>query len=98
LAEGMQGISQVPVLRGEKHTVRDWVLVENLPTPYMQQMTFVKEGHKFVVNEVPESAELYDLQADPKQLRNLAHKPEFSARKSDLQHACEAAITEKDRR
>ena len=98
LAEGMQGISQVPVLRGETQAVRDWVLVENLPTPHMHQMTFVKDGHKLVVNEAPESTELYDLQADPRQMRNLAHHADFSALKSDLQQACDEAIKEKDQR
>jgi arylsulfatase A-like enzyme len=95
---GMQGISQMPVICGETRAVRDWVLVENLPTSYMQQMTFVKDGHKLVINEAPESTELYDLHADPRQMRNLANNPEFYTLKEDLQSACDVAIKEKDRR
>jgi uncharacterized sulfatase len=97
-ADGMQGISQMPVIRGDTCAVREWVLVENLPTSHMQQMTFVKDNHKLVVNEAPESTELYDLHADPGQMQNLANHPEFSSLKARLQSECDVAISEKDRR
>ena len=91
-ADGMQGISQLPVIRGEASAVRDWIIVEMLPTPHMHQITFVKDGHKLVLNEDAESTELYDLRADPGQIRNLANNPEFSSRKEHLLSACDAAI------
>ena len=63
----------------EAEAVRDWVIVENLPTADMQQMTFVKDGCKLVLNEDAASAELYDQRTDPRQMKNLANHPDHQS-------------------
>jgi len=78
---GVQGISQVPVLRGETESVRDWALVDHvasrnqthpeLDTVDLHQTTFVFEEWKLVVYAHTEEGELYDLAADPGQVCNL---------------------------
>ena len=61
----------------------------------MHQKTVVKDNHKLVVNEDASATELYDLGADPRQMRNLAGLSEHNAVKSDLL-ADLARVTEED--
>lgn len=71
----MQGASLLPLARGEKPCGRDATLVECRGTHLLNQRTLVTPSHKLVVyDEVPEG-ELYDLEADPNQYRNVWHEP-----------------------
>lgn len=77
---GVQGISALPVLRGEAECVRDWALVDHvasrnqshpeLDTVDLHQTTFVWEEWKLVVYAHAEYGELYDLRSDPHQRIN----------------------------
>ncbi len=67
----VQGVSQVPVLRGETESVCDWALVDFLATVRLHQRTFVHDGHKLVLYRHADYGELYDLESDPEQLDNL---------------------------
>jgi arylsulfatase A-like enzyme len=80
-----QGVSQLPILRGEVDTVRDWALVDNLSTYNqkperrhrdMHQQTLVAEEWKIVCYRHADYGELYDLTVDPDQRRNCWDDPE----------------------
>jgi arylsulfatase A-like enzyme len=81
---GVQGISQLPILRGETDSVRDWALVDHvasrnqshpeLDTVDLHQTTFVYEEWKLVVYAHTDDGELYDLSADPGQIHSLWDK------------------------
>ena len=66
-----QGISQLPVIRGETEMLRDWTLVDFLATVHLHQQTFVKGDWKLVVYRHADYGELYDLADDPDQHTNL---------------------------
>jgi arylsulfatase A-like enzyme len=67
-----QGVDLSPVLRGEADSVQDAVLVEMRATQRtLNQHTLITDRHKLVVYRHTEAGELYDLQADPDQYRNL---------------------------
>lgn len=80
----VQGISQLPILRGETDTLRDWALVDFLATPSLHQQTFVQGDYKLVVYRHASYGELYDLATDPDQYRNLFDDPRFRTRKCEL--------------
>ncbi|MBE7463691.1 MAG: sulfatase-like hydrolase/transferase [Planctomycetes bacterium] len=83
-AVGMQGVSQLPVLRGESSGARDWALIENHATPRVYQQSFVTRTHKLVVYRDAEYGELYDLSADPEQTANLWSRAEHAALREQL--------------
>jgi len=66
-----QGVSHIPVLRGETDSVRDWALVEHLATVHLHQQTLVTGSWKLVCYRHADYGELYDLRDDPDQERNL---------------------------
>lgn len=80
---GVQGVSQLPVLRGETESVLDHALVdfvacdtppgkdpENFAT--LHQQTLVHGDYKLIVyRHCPEEGELYNLADDPEQCANL---------------------------
>ncbi len=71
----VQGVSQLPVLRGQTDAVRDWALVDFLATVHLHQQTFVHDGCKLVVYRHADYGELYDLDEDPDQYHNLWDSP-----------------------
>jgi uncharacterized sulfatase len=73
---GVQGVSQLPLIRGETDCVRDWALVDFIATVKLHQQTFIHDGHKLVVYRHADYGELYDLEEDPDQYRNLFDDPE----------------------
>ncbi len=73
---GVQGVSQLPVIRRETDCVRDWALVDFIATVKLHQQTFIHNGHKLVVYRHADYGELYDLEADPDQYHNLFDDPE----------------------
>ncbi len=67
----VQGVSHVPVLRGETDCVRDWALVDHFATVNLHQQTLVTGGWKLVCYRHAEYGELYNLTEDPDQRTNL---------------------------
>lgn len=69
---GMQGRDLRPILSGDLDTVQDCTLVECRPTESsVYQQSLITERYKLVVYRDGEGGELYDLQEDPDQYRNL---------------------------
>ena len=66
-----QGVSQLPVIRGERDSVRDWALVDFLATVNLHQQTLVWQDWKLIVYRHADYGELYNLAEDPEQYRNL---------------------------
>ena len=76
LADAIDGHSLVPLLRGDgtqwDDTVRGEMLFESAIAPCLM----IRRGpHKFI-HSPPDPDQLYDLQADPHELHNLADEPE----------------------
>ncbi len=81
----MSGISQLPVLTGEKDSVRSHVIVENRHEPttiYLQ--TYVDERYKLTVYYNHEYGELFDLRDDPGELDNRWDDPAYERIKEKL--------------
>ncbi len=83
---GMQGKDLSPILKGKSDSVQDGVIIESQCTAKIYQQTFITHEHKLVVYRDFDEGELYDLQKDPNQYRNLWHLPEFISLKMDLMH------------
>lgn len=81
----MTGIDQTPVWMGEKPSVRDHILVENRHQPtklYLQ--TYVNQRYKISVYSNASYGEMFDLDSDPGELRNLWDEPAAQALKCEL--------------
>ena len=69
----MDGVSVVPVLRGEKQVVRDCLHFEHAPC-YSKQQAFhaLTDGHfKYIWRPVDGTEHLFDLAADPREEHDL---------------------------
>ncbi len=79
---------------------RDSVIVENHHGTHSFHMrTFVTNRHKITVYRDGADGELFDLEADPGEIRNLWHDPAAAALKSDLLHRfLQAALREEPMR
>lgn len=90
---GTQGRSLVPLLQGDTAGWRQAVLVEftsyENPFPHLVDMDFraVRTSrYKFIRwLKFPGMEELYDLQEDPLELRNLAGRPEMAGIRAELE-------------
>ena len=72
----MVGTNQMPVWCGEVDRARDHVLVENRHEPTTVHVkTYIDERHKLTVYYRRPYGELYDLQEDPGEVRNLWDEP-----------------------
>lgn len=80
----VQGVSQLPVIRGETGMLREWALVDFLATPSLHQQTFVCDGYKLVIYRHAPYGELYDLSEDPEQYTNLFDSPDHIELKMSL--------------
>ena len=70
----MEGVSLVPVLRGEKTTVRDCLLFEHAPA-YSKQQAFLAltdGSFKYIWHPLDGTEHLFDLTADPHEEHDLA--------------------------
>lgn len=81
----MAGVDQSKVWAGEAESVRDHVIVENhfQPTKFYAK-SFVDARYKITIYMNQTYGELFDLEADPKELINLWDKPEAQALKAEL--------------
>lgn len=79
---GIQGHSLLPATRGEKLPARSGMLIEQEPTVYaferpaaFRVRTLVTERWRLSLSNDEGVCELYDLQEDPQELRNLWNAP-----------------------
>jgi uncharacterized sulfatase len=72
----VQGVSQLPVVRGEREVVRDWALVDLLATVNLHQQTFIQGDYKLITYRHADYGELYNMADDPDQYINLYDRPE----------------------
>lgn len=80
-----QGVDQLPVWRGEEESVRDHCIVEFRQQPTSIHLkTYVNERYKITVYFNKEYGELYDLQEDPGEIKNLWARPEAAALKVEM--------------
>ncbi len=81
----MQGINQLPVWNGRVAQARAEVIVENRHQPTTIHLrTYIDERYKLTVYHDRSYGELFDLQADPGELRNLWDDPTASALKAEI--------------
>lgn len=81
---GMQGVNQLPAWRGQA-AVRDHVIVENRHEPTKIHLrTYINDRYKLTVYRGASYGEMFDLQEDPGELRNLFDSPAHAAIKGDL--------------
>jgi arylsulfatase A-like enzyme len=81
----MTGLDEKAVWTGEKKTIRDHVIVENRHNPTTMNMkTYVNERYKMTIHFKCEYGEIYDLQNDPGEYKNLWDLPECQELKKDL--------------
>jgi arylsulfatase A-like enzyme len=81
----MQGINQLPVWNGRVAQARAEVIVENRHQPTTIHLrTYIDEHYKLTVYRDRSYGELFDLQADPGELRNLWDDPTASALKAEI--------------
>ncbi len=79
------GVDQYDVWRGAKESVRDHVIVENRHQPTtIHQKTYINDRYKITIYCNQEYGELFDLQEDPNEDRNLWDTAEYAALKSEL--------------
>jgi arylsulfatase A-like enzyme len=71
---GVDGRSLAPLLRGEAATWRPWLHGEHAPCYSQEQANhFLTDGHhKYIWRPLDGSEQLFDLEADPGERRNLA--------------------------
>lgn len=91
VAPGAEGLSLLPTLRGEPGPIREDLLIEHLaganPVP---TYCAVRSRRWTYVRYATGEEELYDLQADPYELQNLADDPRFA----DVLHERRARLAE----
>jgi arylsulfatase A-like enzyme len=75
----MDGISLAPVLRGEDRVIREWLHFEHA-TCYSKEQAFhaLTDGHlKYIWRPADGSEQLFDLDRDPREERDLAKDDAF---------------------
>ncbi|HUS80962.1 MAG TPA: sulfatase-like hydrolase/transferase [Armatimonadota bacterium] len=99
LPPALPGISFAPQLRGEAGSPQDSVIVEN-DEDYLKLRlrTIVTDRYKLTVYPGQEYGELFDLQQDPGELRNLWNDPGSRDLKRDLQVRLLERLIETDNR
>ncbi|MBP1966686.1 sulfatase family protein [Paenibacillus aceris] len=85
IPHNMTGLDQSQVWCGQKSQARDHAICEFLHTPTtIHQKTYVDERYKITVYYNQTYGEIFDLQEDPGEIRNLWDKPEYQTLKSEL--------------
>ena len=81
----MTGIDQTDVWYGRRETIRDHALVENHHDPGSVHLrTYIDERYKLTVYHSREYGELFDLEADPREIDNLWDNPAAQDLKGEL--------------
>jgi arylsulfatase A-like enzyme len=86
---GVQGLSLRPLLEDRATRVREDLLMEGgregeRPGAPNLSKTLIAARHKLTLYADPDEAELYDLQDDPHELRNLYTRPEAADLRREL--------------
>lgn len=82
----MTGLDQLPNWT-EGRTVRSWSITENHHgTRHFHLRTYVNQRYKITVYRDGDEGELFDLQEDPGEVRNLWNEPAAVALKAELMH------------
>jgi choline-sulfatase len=90
-AATVDGQSLVPLLHGDERGWSETVLCEHLAECALAPCLMIRRGrYKYVYSE-PDSDQLYDLDADPNELENLAAHPKYE----ELRRAFNAEIMER---
>ena len=80
-----QGVDQLPVWQGEQESARDHCIVEFRQQPTSIHLkTYVNERYKITVYYNQSYGEIYDLQEDPGEIKNLWDVPEAASLKMEL--------------
>ncbi|WP_269537188.1 sulfatase family protein [Cerasicoccus fimbriatus] len=80
-----QGVDQLPVWQGEQESARDHCIVEFRQQPTCIHLkTYVNERYKITVYYNQSYGEIYDLQEDPGEIKNLWDVPEAASLKMEL--------------
>jgi uncharacterized sulfatase len=83
----MQGVNQLDVWCGKAQPARHHVIVENRHQPTKVHLrTYIEERYKVTVYRDQPYGELFDLEADPEERRNLWDNPAHAALKGELFH------------
>lgn len=81
----MQGVNQLPVWTGLEAVARDHVLIENRHQPTEVHIrTYVDQRHKLTIYRGQSCGELFDLDTDPGEHRNLFDEPACAELKADV--------------
>jgi len=92
-----QGADQLPVWRGEADRVRDNLVVEHrAQRREIHMKTFVNERYKLTVHFRLDEGELYDLQTDPGEIKNLWNEPSALPLREELTRELLFAEMEKE--
>ncbi len=90
-ANGMHGRSLLPLLDGTAASVRDALLIEEEGqrrdfglAQRVRMRTLRNHRHRLTLYDGQDWGELYDLQADPLELRNLWHDPAARALRAEM--------------
>jgi len=83
----MQGIDQMDVWCGNAPAAREHIIVENRHQPRAVHLrTYVDTRYKITVYRDKDYGELFDLQEDPGEVRNLWSDPAYAELKATLLH------------
>jgi arylsulfatase A-like enzyme len=92
LPEGIDGRSLVPIINGTQPNVRDL-----LYTGYGKCQRAVRDARwKLIRYPLVNQTQLFDLQADPHELTNLAGKPEHAAKVAEMMDKLQAEMKRND--
>ncbi len=81
----MTGIDQTKVWKGEDPTIREHVIVENHQQPHsLYQKQLITNRYKITIYMNHRYGELFDLENDPNELKNLWDTPDYSNLKEEL--------------
>jgi len=93
----MQGVNQFDVWCGKAQSARDHIIVENRHEPTRVHLrTYVDERYKITVYRDADYGELYDLEEDPAEVRNLWDEPGALELKARLLHRFMQAELERE--
>ncbi len=88
---GIQGKSMLDVIQGRTPQVRDSLIIEEEGQRVIlgfdsriRCRTLLKDNFRLTIYDGADWGELYDLNNDPHELRNLWHDVEYAAQKADL--------------
>jgi arylsulfatase A-like enzyme len=83
----MQGFDQMPVWSGNRESVRDHIIVENRHQPTTIHLrSYVDRRYKITVYRNHDYGEIFDLEQDPHEVRNLWDEPAHAELKARLLH------------